>query len=159
MADLGKGPIAKAIAKDTPPEALPILTAEFGAALNHVQRAADAIKVRYAEMRADLYNTRQALRNLLSEHADMNAELRKVGRGRNEDGAHPDCPADVARCVLAGTAVNHHAALVEALRGLVAAVEQSWREEGWDISDESGQPPEHELEAMIQARKELASGD
>jgi hypothetical protein len=42
----------------------------------------------------------EALRALLIEHAEMNADLRKIGRGRNEDGSHPDCPADMARAVI-----------------------------------------------------------
>ena len=41
-----------------------------------------------------------ALRNLLDEAFSMNADLRKIGRGRNDDGAHPDCPIDVARALL-----------------------------------------------------------
>lgn len=42
-----------------------------------------------------------ALAALLAEHRDMNAALRTIGRGVPEDGAHPDCPADMARCALA----------------------------------------------------------
>lgn len=42
-----------------------------------------------------------ALEGLLSESLNMNAELRKIGKGRPEDGAHPDCPIDVARAAIA----------------------------------------------------------
>lgn len=43
----------------------------------------------------------EALRALLAEHAEMNAELRAIGKGRPEDSAHPDCPADMAFVAIA----------------------------------------------------------
>jgi hypothetical protein len=46
-------------------------------------------------------NLAMVLCALLAEHAEMNAELRALGRGRPQDGSHPDCPADMARVALA----------------------------------------------------------
>jgi hypothetical protein len=37
-----------------------------------------------------------ACRGLLVEHISMNARLREHGEGFPEDGAHPDCPTQVA---------------------------------------------------------------
>jgi len=45
---------------------------------------------------------RVALIRLLAETLEMNAELRRIGRGRPEDGAHPDCPIEIARDALFG---------------------------------------------------------
>lgn len=41
-----------------------------------------------------------ALNGLLAEYEAMNSELRKIGKGRPDDGAHPDSPAQVARQAL-----------------------------------------------------------
>jgi hypothetical protein len=37
-----------------------------------------------------------ALKELKAEYQIMNMELRAIGRGRNDDGAHPDCAYQVA---------------------------------------------------------------
>lgn len=37
-----------------------------------------------------------ALRGLLTEAEAMNTELRAIGKGRDDDCAHPDCPIDIA---------------------------------------------------------------
>jgi len=31
----------------------------------------------------------------------MNSDLRKIGRGRPDDGAHPDCPIEIVRAEIA----------------------------------------------------------
>lgn len=64
-----------------------------------VERDANAqFIVRACNAHADLL---AALEMLLAEHAEMNADLREIGKGRNVDGAHPDCPADIAACAVA----------------------------------------------------------
>ena len=39
----------------------------------------------------------EALRGLLHEAEAMNSELRHIGKGRPDGGAHPDSPLDIAR--------------------------------------------------------------
>ena len=48
---------------------------------------------------------REALNDLLIESLDMNRDLRAIGKGRPEDGAHPDCPIDKAAAALTLPAV------------------------------------------------------
>lgn len=42
-----------------------------------------------------------ALKELRQEAVSMNADLRRIGRGRPEDGSHPDSPIESARVAIA----------------------------------------------------------
>ena len=42
-----------------------------------------------------------ALEELLAESLSMNADLRRIGKGRPEDGAHPDCAIEQVRAAIA----------------------------------------------------------
>jgi len=47
-----------------------------------------------------------ALGSLIWQHKDMNGDLRKIGKGRSEDGSDPYCPAEKARTALAKAKVT-----------------------------------------------------
>ena len=72
--------------------------------VNHEANAAFIVEACNAHdsLTAENARLREALYVLLKEHGEMNTALHSIGRGRTWDGAHPDCPTQVAKAALGG---------------------------------------------------------
>lgn len=68
---------------------------------SHNATVATVYRPRDARLIATAPALRDALEGLLAEALAMNAALRKIGKGRPEDGSHPDCAIEAARAALA----------------------------------------------------------